>query len=45
MYAVVEQVTYVIPWAVMTMGSFAVIVVILFYRSYSKVGKDVFSVE
>ena len=36
MYAVVEQVTYVIPWAAMTMGSFAVIVVIQFYRSYSK---------
>jgi putative membrane protein len=42
MYAVEEQVTYVIPWAVMTMGSFAVIVVIQFYRSYSKVGKEVF---
>jgi putative membrane protein len=36
MYAVVEQVTYVIPWAAMTMGSFAVIVIIQFYRSYSK---------
>jgi putative membrane protein len=45
MYAVVEQVTYVIPWAVMTMGLFAVIVVIQFYRSYSKVGKEVFSVK
>ena len=41
-YAVQEQVMYVIPWAVMTMGSFAVIVVIQFYRSYSKVGKEVF---
>lgn len=41
-YAVDEQVMYVIPWAVMTMGSFAVIVVIQFYRSYSKVGKEVF---
>ncbi len=36
MYAVVEQVTYVIPWAAMTMGSLAVIVIIQFYRSYSK---------
>jgi uncharacterized membrane protein len=45
MYAVVEQVTYMIPWAVMTMGLFAVIVVIQFYRSYSKVGKEVFSIE
>jgi putative membrane protein len=44
-YAVYEQVMYVIPWAVMTMGSFAVIVVIQFYRSYPKVGKEVFSVE
>jgi uncharacterized membrane protein len=43
MYAVVEQVTYVIPWAVMTMGSFAVIVVIQFYRSYPKVEKRDFS--
>ena len=43
MYAVVEQVTYVIPWAAMTMGLFAVIVVIQFYRSYSKVGKRDFS--
>ena len=42
-YAVVEQVTYVIPWAMMTMGSFAVIVVIQFYRSYLKAGKKVFS--
>jgi len=41
-YAVYEQVMYVIPWAVMTMGSFAVIVVIQFYRSYPKVGKEVF---
>jgi putative membrane protein len=39
MYAVYEQVTYVIPWAVMTMGSFTVIVVFQFYQSYSKVGK------
>lgn len=44
-YAVYEQVMYVIPWAVMTMGSFVVIVVIQFYRSYPKVGKEVFSVE
>jgi uncharacterized membrane protein len=43
MYAVVEQVTYVIPWAVMTMGLFAVIVVIQFYRFYLKVGKRDFS--
>jgi putative membrane protein len=43
MYAVSEKVTYVIPWAVMTMGLFAVIVVIQFYRSYSKVRKKVFS--
>ena len=35
-YAVGKQVTYAIPWAVMTMGSFAIIVVIQFYRSYSK---------
>jgi len=42
-YAVDEQVMYVIPWAVMTMGSFAVIVVIQFYRSYSKDGKEVSS--
>jgi len=42
-YAVYEQVMYVIPWAVMTMGSFAVIVVIQFYRSYSKDGKEVSS--
>jgi putative membrane protein len=41
-YAVYEQVMYAIPWAVMTMGSLAVIVVIQFYRSYSKVGKEVF---
>jgi putative membrane protein len=33
MYAVEEQVTYVIPWAVMTMGLLASIVVIQFYRS------------
>jgi len=44
-YAVYEQVMYAIPWAVMTMGSFAVIVIIQFYRSYLKVGKEVFSVE
>jgi putative membrane protein len=44
-YAVYEQVMYVIPWAALTMGSFAVIVVIQFSRSYSKVGKEVFSVE
>ena len=43
MYAVGEQVMYVIPWAVMMMGLFAVIVVIQFYRSYLKVGKEVFS--
>jgi len=42
-YAVYEQVMYVIPWAAMTMGSFAVIVVIQFYRWYSKGGKEVFS--
>jgi uncharacterized membrane protein len=40
-FAVVEQVTYVIPWAVMTMGLFSVIVVIQFYQSYSKGGKEV----
>ena len=44
-YAVYEQVMYVIPWAALTMGSFAVIVVIQFSRSYSKVGKEVFSVK
>jgi uncharacterized membrane protein len=43
MYAVIEQVTYVIPWAVTTTGLFAAIVVIQFYRSYSKGGKKVFS--
>jgi uncharacterized membrane protein len=42
-YAMYEQVMYVIPWAAMTMGSFAVIVVIQFYRWYSKGGKEVFS--
>jgi uncharacterized membrane protein len=41
-YAVYEQMMYTIPWAIMTMGSLAVIVVIQFYRSYSKVGKKVF---
>jgi uncharacterized membrane protein len=41
MYAVVEQVTSLIPWAVMTTGLFAVMVVIQFYRSYSKRGKEV----
>jgi uncharacterized membrane protein len=40
MYAVYEQVTEVIPWAVMTMGSFAVLAVIQFYRSYSKRAKE-----
>jgi len=40
-FAVVEQVTYAIPWAVMTMGLFAVIVIIQFYLSYSKGGKEV----
>ena len=45
MYAVGEQVTYVIPWAVMTMGLFSVITVIQFYKRCSKVGKKVFSVE
>jgi uncharacterized membrane protein len=43
MYSVYEQVTYVIPWAAMTMGSFTAIVVIQFYRSHSKVGKEVSS--
>ena len=43
MYAVEEHVTYVIPWAVMTMGLFASIVVIQFYRSYLKVEKEVSS--
>ncbi|MCX6670838.1 MAG: carotenoid biosynthesis protein [Euryarchaeota archaeon] len=43
MYAVDERVTYVIPWAVMTMGLFAVMVIIQFYRSYMKGGKEVFS--
>jgi uncharacterized membrane protein len=43
MYAVIEQVTYVIPWAVTTTGLFAAIVVIQFYRSYLKGGKKVFS--
>jgi hypothetical protein len=42
-YAVDEQVMYAIPWAVITMGSLASIVIIQFYRSYSKVGKEVFS--
>jgi uncharacterized membrane protein len=43
MYAVEEQVTYVIPWAAMTMGLFVIIVVIQFYQSYLKVGKEVSS--
>ena len=43
MYAVVKQVTDVIPWAAMTMGLFAVIVVIQFHRWYLKGGKEVFS--
>jgi hypothetical protein len=43
MYAVEAQMTYVIPWAVMTMGLFASIVVIQFYRSYLKGGKEVSS--
>jgi uncharacterized membrane protein len=42
-YAVEEQVTYVIPWAVMTTGLFASIVVIQFYRSDLKVEKEVTS--
>jgi putative membrane protein len=44
-YAAYEQVMHVIPWVAITMGSFAVIVIIQFYRSYSKVGKEVFSVK
>ncbi len=43
MYAAYEQVMYVIPWAVMTTGSFAAVVVIQFHRSYPKVGKEVSS--
>jgi uncharacterized membrane protein len=43
MYAVDEQVTYVIPWAAIAMGLFAGIVVVQFYRSYSKGGKEVSS--
>jgi uncharacterized membrane protein len=43
MYAVEAQMTYVIPWSVMTMGLFASIAVIQFYRSYLKVGKEVSS--
>jgi len=43
MYAIVEQVTDVIPWAAMTIGLFAVIVVIQFCRWYSKGGKKAFS--
>jgi uncharacterized membrane protein len=35
-YAVYEQIIFVIFWAVMAMGSFAVITVIRFYRSYPK---------
>jgi len=35
-YAVYEDVMYAIPWAAMTMGPFAVITVIQFYRSKSK---------
>lgn len=42
-YAVREQVTYVIPWAMMMMGLFAIMVVIQFYRFYPKVEKEVFS--
>jgi len=41
MYAMVEQVTYVIPWAMMTMGLLAVMVIIQFYRSNMKGGKEV----
>jgi uncharacterized membrane protein len=40
MYAAMEQVTYVIPWAAITMGLFASIVVIQFYRSYLHGGKE-----
>jgi uncharacterized membrane protein len=36
-YAVSEQVVYTIPWAMMTMGSFAVFTVIRFYQPYSKI--------
>ena len=43
MYAVEVKMTHVIPWAVMTMGLFASIVVIQFYRSYLKGGKEVSS--
>ncbi len=42
-YAVREQVTYVIPWAVMTMVLFASIVVLQFYRSYTKGEKEILS--
>jgi uncharacterized membrane protein len=44
-YAVDHQVTYVIPWAVVTVGPFAVIVVIQFYRFATKDGKEVSFVE
>jgi putative membrane protein len=39
-YSVKVQVSFVVPWAVMTTGFFACIVVIQFYRSYVKEGKD-----
>jgi putative membrane protein len=41
MYAVVEQVTYVIPWAMMTMGLLAAMVIIQFYRSNMRGEKKV----
>jgi len=36
LYAVYEQVIYVIPWATLTIGLFAVYTVVRFYRPYSK---------
>lgn len=45
MYAIEVGVTYVIPWAVMTMGLFASIVVIQFYRSYIKGEKEASSIK
>ncbi len=43
LYALEEQVTYVIPWAVMTMGVSTGIVVIRFYRSNQIEGKEAVS--
>lgn len=43
LYAIEEQVTYAIPWAVMTTGVFSSLVVIQFYRLCPQDGKEVIS--